>query len=170
MKIKSNLLKTAIRTLAIFAVIALVASCNSDDTPNYNISLIPIESVTLPEEAVEQGKVAELKIYYELESSCHEFDGFTTNYDEDEDEFLVGAVALIHDREDCTKYDTPKISNSKLRFEVDRKEDYVFKFWRGLDERDDPIYLTEELKVKKDDKDDEGDDPETEDPENENEG
>lgn len=159
---KTQLIKRTFQSVLVLTFVALMMSCIKDDVPNVRYELSPIDTVAFPADTLILNKKYEIEISYLQTSSCQEFNGFTTDTERDEDKpgditdedpksntILVGALMSVYDREDCQEYDEPKTVKKELSFEPIDQNPYIFKFWQGVDENEEPIFLEKTIYIKK---------------------
>lgn len=129
--------------LLVVLSMSLFACSLDDDTPNFYQEILPIESVTIPEE-FEFGGVYEISMTYFRPSSCHVFHNFY--YEINENERTVAVINNVYTEQNCEELEDEEVEVS-FNFEVTRTGPYVFKFYQGTDESGDDTYYIVEVPV-----------------------
>lgn len=127
-------------------IAALLASCSvDDDTIDFRFEAMPVAEVEFPDSLV-IGDRYQIPVKYVSPSTCHYFEGY--DYTRQDSTRFVYVVNRVLERNDCeTTTDTVE---TNLNLEVLYNYTYVFKFFKGYDENDEPEYLTVEVPVKSD--------------------
>ena len=134
------------RLIIISLSLNLLASCSLDNNGldnNYNLDILPIESVNMPE-SFTYGETYPITVSYLRPSTCHSFKEFY--YLKNDNERTVAVINydfIAHNCEDLTD----ELVEATFNFIVTRTDSYVFKFWQGVDENDVDQYLTIEVPV-----------------------
>ncbi|HIB36181.1 hypothetical protein [Mesonia sp.] len=133
----------------LFAISALLlASCSVDDSDNLyvNYELVPVDSVVIPD-TLDFGQTYDFEVTYERPTDCHFFEGF--DYNQGVNERIIGVVnsVVINGDTECLELEDELVTQT-LPFEVIREDYYIFKFWQGVDEEGEYIYLTKEVPVR----------------------
>ncbi|PQV49503.1 hypothetical protein CLV33_103136 [Jejuia pallidilutea] len=124
--------------------VTLLFSCSlDDDNTNFNIEILPIESVDIPDEFT-LGEVYPITVTYERPSNCHVFREFY--YAKHNNERTVAVVNNVFEQNDCVDL-TDTTLTATFDFQVTSNGSYIFKFWQGKDENDEDIYLEIEVPV-----------------------
>jgi hypothetical protein len=128
--------------LLLFAVAITFIGCSlDDDNPKFHLELLPVESATLPDE-FKRDSVYELPIKYIRPSTCHIFEGFY--YEKNENVRTVAIQTSVVEQDNCVSASTEPITEI-LKFKPTTGESYIFKFWKGEDESGEDIF--EEIEV-----------------------
>ncbi|MEM5565576.1 hypothetical protein WNY78_10695 [Psychroserpens sp. AS72] len=127
-------------------LITLLVSCTPDDSQlSFHTEVLPIESVTIPEE-FQFGQVYEIGVTYFRPSGCHIFNNFY--YDINDNERIVAVINTVYDDQPCDIYEQGENEvEVSFNFQVNSYETYTFKFFQGLDENDNDIYYIVEVPV-----------------------
>lgn len=132
------------RLIIISLSLILFASCSLDDNGyDYNLEILPVESVDMPE-TFTYGETYPITVSYLRPSTCHSFKEFY--YLKNDNERIVAVInydVVAHNCEDLTD----ELVEATFNFIVTRTDSYVFKFWQGVDENDEDQYLTIEVPV-----------------------
>lgn len=123
-------------------LVLLFLSCSLDDenSSNFNVVTLPIKSAIVPEE-FNLGTRHSITVTYELPNGCHSF--YNLFYQYEDNSRVVAINALLNEELACTE----AIIELEYTFLVNvvQEEDYIFKFWKGLDEDGENIF--EEIRV-----------------------
>jgi hypothetical protein len=125
-------------------LVALFFSCSvDDDTINFNLELLPIESVDIPEEFT-LGEVFPITVTYQRPTTCHTFREFY--YAKHNNERTVAVINTVFENNDCQDIADDMLT-ATFDFKVTSNGSYIFKFWQGKDENDEDIFLEIEVPV-----------------------
>jgi hypothetical protein len=121
-------------------------SCNvSDQTQSFYTEIIPIESVTIPEE-FQFGQVYEIGVTYFRPTGCHIFNNFY--YDINENERTVAVINTVYDDQPCETFGAEENEvEVSFNFQVNSFDTYTFKFFQGQDDNDNDLYYIVEVPV-----------------------
>ena len=124
-------------------IMALFTSCSTETTgPDFYHEILPIESVTMPEEFV-LGEVYEIYITYIKPSECHVFNNFY--YLNETNQRTVAVINTVYTDQDCSF--TSELVEVSFSFEANNSSPYVFKFWQGTDVNGNDTYYIVEVPV-----------------------
>ena len=108
----------------------LFVSCSQDDdnANNFKIETLPVNEVIVPEEFT-FGSRHDITITYDLPSGCHSF--YNLFYRYEGTSRIVAVNSFVNESVACTD----DIREFEFTFEVNvvQREDYIFKFWKGID-------------------------------------
>lgn len=125
-------------------VVASLFSCSlDDDSTDFSVEFLPIESVEIPDEFT-LGEVYPITVTYERPTSCHFFRKFY--YAKHNNERTVAVINNVFERNDCEEL-TDAMLTATINFQVTSNGSYIFKFWQGKDENDEDIFLEIEVPV-----------------------
>lgn len=132
--------------LVLLMILGVIFSCSLDDevNPTYYYQAAPIDSVSVPD-TLNYGEINNFEVTYKQISSCHLFERYESSKDTNERKIYV-LNRVIKDN-NCKELEDELITK-KLRFEVFRKDYYIFKFWQGTDNNGEDIFLTKRIPVK----------------------
>ncbi len=131
------------KLLLLFAVVLVFVGCDLDDD-NYqrsHMELLPIESATFPAE-FREGQVYEIPIQYSRPSTCHVFEGFY--YEKNENIRTIAIQTTVLEQDNCTTPTTNPITEV-LKFVATTEDSYIFKLWKGKNDNGEDIF--EEIEV-----------------------
>ena len=130
---------------ALILLVGLILfSCSSNDDSLYNYQdPMPIELVDLPEEFI-LNEEYEITITYLKPTTCHVFNDIL--YQEDNNISTVIVIGTVfHNNGNCTDLNTEFEAN--FNFTANNIGSHIFKFWKGLDDNGEDIYLIVEVPV-----------------------
>lgn len=123
-----------------------LVSCNVDDgnTPeNYHLEILPVESAIVPESFI-YGEDHEITISYIRPSSCYAFNDIY--YLKDNNVRTVAVMNTVYDDVvNCLELED--LQQKTFTVQATQLENYIFKFWQGVDDNGEDIYLTIEVPV-----------------------
>jgi hypothetical protein len=128
-----------------FLIVSL-ASCTPDDSArNFYTEIVPIANVTIPEE-FEFGEIYEIGVSYYRPSSCHIFNNFF--YEINQNERTVAVITTVYDESSCETFDFQENEvEVSFNFQVNSVETYTFKFYQGQDANGNDLYYIVEVPV-----------------------
>jgi PBP1b-binding outer membrane lipoprotein LpoB len=129
----------------LITVIALIlTSCSlDDDSNNFELKTLPIKEAEVPVEFI-YGRTYDIMVTYDLPDGCHSFQSLF--FQQNANERIVAINAL----QDLVSACTEAIIEENHTFELTalQEADYVFKFWKGVDENGDNIFEEVTVPVK----------------------
>lgn len=133
----------------IFSLVALLfVSCSiDDDSNNYTLEILPVESVDIPDEFT-LGQTYPITVRYFRPTTCHAFREFY--YVKDNNIRTVAPITYVFEHEmennSCTDL-VDDLVEATFNFIVTGNGSYIFKFWQGEDTNGEDQYLTIEVPV-----------------------
>jgi hypothetical protein len=125
-------------------ILSSLWSCTlSDDTDNYNYEFVPIESVSIPDTFI-LGAVHTIVYTYYRPTTCHGF--YDIYYVSEDNERTVAVINTVFDNSNCEPLEDNLIEKT-FNFKPLNTGTYIFKFWQGLDENEEDLYLVYEISV-----------------------
>ncbi|WP_405610138.1 hypothetical protein [Polaribacter sp. Asnod1-A03] len=122
-------------TLLLFGLIVFSSCLKDSDTLNYTYEYLPIDEAITPD-SFTFGEVDTIHIKYSLPSYCYSFDRI---YYETQDTTRIVAVTAFVDLEaDCAEAIVQE--EYKIPILATQEEDYVFKFFKGVDSDGENIF------------------------------
>jgi len=125
------------RVFILILTIFTFSSCSLDDDDNTYVSIetLPIKQAIVPLE-FEYGSVYTLKVIYDLPSGCHSF--YNLFYQYENTARIIAINSLVNSNQACTE----ALIEKEYEFEVtvSQRENYIFKFWKGIDNEGDDIF------------------------------
>ena len=105
-----------------------LGSCSIENDIVNNVTVtLPIDSVTIPEE-FKFGQVYPIDVTYFRPSSCHLFNTFYI--DKNENETTVVLVNTVYEDTNCETFDlNSNETEASFNFQVNNNDTQVFKFW-----------------------------------------
>ena len=121
------------KLILFFAALFVVSSCSMEDnTPQFHVEFVPIESVEMPE-SFTIGNSYDIKVWYKRPSDCHFFEGFY--YEEDGTTLTVAAQTLVIEDATCESLENEPAESAVFTFvcspTYDNTTSYHFKFFTG---------------------------------------
>lgn len=114
----------------------MLFSCSiNDDSSNLSLETLPIKEAVVPEEFV-FGQSYTLKVIYDLPDGCHSF--YNLFYQYDGPVRIVAINSLVDNASACTLALIEKEHTFVVK--AIQQEDYIFKFWKGIDDNGDDIF------------------------------
>ena len=114
-----------------------LSSCSLDDDDNTYVSIetLPIKQAIVPLE-FEYGSIYTVKVIYDLPSGCHSF--YNLFYQYENTARIIAINSLVNSNQACTE----ALIEKEYEFEVtvSQRENYVFKFWKGIDDEGHDIF------------------------------
>ena len=136
------------KILLLFFTLVTLSSCsiNDDDQPQNNIlyAYAPIDEVVMPESFV-LGQEYEIEITYTNPSPCHEMFGF--EYVPENQTHYFGIVSSFNPNDPLCSDEVGSTEEYIWKFRANRNENYIFKFWTGIDSNGEAVFLTREVEV-----------------------
>lgn len=119
--------------VALFVVTC--TSCNlDDDGTDASLETLPIKEAEVPTEFI-FGRTYTLNVTYDLPDGCHSF--YDMYYEYKGDARIVAVNALVSGNQ-CTEALIQETKNFVVQ--VEQREDYIFKFWKGKDNNGNDIF------------------------------
>ncbi len=120
-----------------------ISSC-LDDEPTVKVSYqyTPVDSIQLGEIRPAR-QVTEIKTFFTRDSECETF--FDYDYLISGNERTVSLVVSQLENQQCMEIS--QVSSNSLQFKPEESGVYVFRFWAGNDENDEPIFIIKEIEI-----------------------
>ncbi|MCF8274517.1 MAG: hypothetical protein K9I95_11865 [Flavobacteriaceae bacterium] len=132
------------KKLFLSSLFLILFACSLDDNSvNYNLEILPIESVDIPD-SFTLGETYPITVSYFKPSACHTFREFY--YLKNNNERTVAVINYDYIDNNCTDL-TDELVEATFNFIVTSNGSYIFKFWQGVDDNDVDQYLTIEVPV-----------------------
>ena len=121
-----------------------ILSCSVDDNnPSFHYEVLPIESVTIPEEFI-LGETYTIYMTYIKPSGCYVYNNFY--YESELNQRTIAIINTVYNNSNCQTSDVI-FEEVSFNFMVNNNGTYIFKFWQGEDENGDDIYYIVEVPV-----------------------
>ena len=129
----------------LLVLVATLFGCSpdNDEKDNYNFSILPVESYTVPE-SFKLGETYVIKLKYQRPSSCHVYQGIY--YDKNLNIRTIAIQSAVNADQVCT-LEIPPISEVSFNFIVTATGSYIFKFYKGKDANDKDLFESVEIQV-----------------------
>lgn len=121
-------------------------SCNLDDGNPETIQqvLVPITSIEMAN-SFRLGETYTINLKFQRPTDCHILSGIS--FDSDGQTQFFGVLNSI-DSSDSTCIEVEGLTGeTSFEFKAERNNLYIFKFWQGIDEDGEAIYLVKEVPV-----------------------
>ena len=129
----------------LLVLVATFWGCSPDnnDRDNYNFSILPVESYTVPE-SFKLGETYVIKLKYQRPSSCHLYQGIY--YDKNLNTRTIAIQSAVNADQVCT-LEIPPLSEVSFNFMVTATGSYIFKFYKGKDADNKNLFESVEIQV-----------------------
>lgn len=132
------------KLILLLVTITLFSSCLPDDEGSQvRLELLPIESVEIPQEFA-LGHTYTITVRYLKPTDCHVYDGIYYERDLNIRTFAVRNAVTINGA--CLPLSNT-IEEQSFDFYVTSNGSYIFKFWQGVNEEGENVYLEYEIPV-----------------------
>lgn len=122
--------------IAFIAAISITSCELPDEGLRVSYDVVAIDSVQLPA-TFNFGETYDIPVFYKRPTSCHVFEGFNITAD-----LNIRAISTVLARLDSGNcVDENLTEEQTIRFRAASNGSYVFRFFNGLDDNNDPIYL-----------------------------
>ena len=121
--------------------------CSAGDDEQFDFQVATIRDVFLPDTLV-RGETYNFQITYNRPTSCHAFAGF--DYEKQGNARFVGVITAVESRRNDCNTDEGLTGVASLRFFVERDDFYIFMFYQGQNDEDNPLFLIKEIPVRED--------------------
>ncbi len=120
-----------------------MGACSVDDTQDFNLEILPVESVDIPD-SFTLGQTYPITVTYLKPSTCHLFREFY--YAKENNIRTVAIIDYKYLNHDCEDLEN-ELVEATFNFNVTSNGSYIFKFWQGEDADGVDQYLTIEVPV-----------------------
>lgn len=133
------------KKIALFIVlITSFLSCSIDnDNPSYTYQILPVDSYVVPT-SFTLGQTYSIKLKYQKPTSCHLYQGIY--YDKNLNTRTIAVQTAIENNKVCTQ-EVPPLSEVSFNFIVNNTGSYIFKFYKGKDDKGEDIFENVEIPV-----------------------
>jgi hypothetical protein len=136
------------KKLLLFIAIPLLFisnACTPDRGSEYHYEILPVESFEVPESFI-LGETYSILVRYNRPTTCHYFSNIY--WDRNLNERVIAVQSLVEQRNNCLPSPEDEMLFSRtFNFMVTNNGSYIFKFFKGHDEEDNPIFETIEIPV-----------------------
>jgi hypothetical protein len=135
------------KLIALFSLIVLLNSCSVDEGTNYQLQILPVSRVEIPTE-FELGNTYEIKMYYNLPSSCHHYNTiyYRKGTGSESNVRTVAVETAVAQQSNCNTL-TNNEQECRFNFLVTGNGTYIFKFWTGEDAQGNDTFMQYEVPV-----------------------
>jgi len=133
------------KTALLLVLVTTFFGCSpdNDDRDNYNFSILPVESYTVPA-SFKLGETYVIKFKYQRPTSCHLYQGIY--YDKNLNTRTIAIQSAVNADQVCT-LEIPPLSEVSFNFMVTATGSYIFKFYKGKDADDKNLFESVEIQV-----------------------
>jgi len=132
------------KLILLLVTITLFSSClPDDDGQKISLELVPIESVEIPQEFV-LGETYNITVRYFRPSDCHVYDGIY--YESNLNERTFAIRNAVNNNGSCSQLNEVIVEKS-FDFFVTSNGSYIFKFWQGVNNTGENVFLEYEIPV-----------------------
>ncbi|MBF00454.1 lipoprotein [Flavobacterium coralii] len=139
------------KLLLLLVLVAGLSACSlEEDTPQFEVAFLPVESLELPESMV-PGHTYPIKIYYKRPDDCHYFDGFYTEKANDSE--ILAVQALVIQDAKCKSLESEEAEWAMYDFtcpnnlDITQYSAYSFQIFKGVDSQGNRIFETVSVPV-----------------------
>lgn len=137
------------RTLLLFIALPILlltnSACTPDEGSEYHYEILPVESFEVPESFI-LGETYQILVRYNRPTTCHYFSNIY--WEKNLNERIIGVQSLVEQRNNCLpSAEDEMLFTQTFNFMVTSNGSYIFKFFKGHDEEDNPIFETIEIPV-----------------------
>lgn len=120
-------------------------ACTPDRGSEYHYEILPVESFEVPESFI-LGETYSILVRYNRPTTCHYFSNIY--WDRNLNERVIAIQSLVEQRNNCLPSPEDEMLFTRtFNFMVTNNGSYIFKFFKGHDEEDNPIFETIEIPV-----------------------
>lgn len=132
------------KKLLVLLITVIGFSCSLDnDTPRTYQQVLPIENAVMPSE-FQLDQTYEITLTYLRPTSCHAFSDIY--YLKHDNERTIAIISVVFEGDgNCTALETEQ--EATFNFKATQTGSYIFKFWQGVDENSEDIYLIVDVPV-----------------------
>ena len=122
----------------------ILYSCSlGDDSLDTHFEIIPVESVSMPDEFI-LDEIHLIELTYFRPSTCHAFNNIY--YVAESNERTVAVVNIVFDSNDNCEEILIE-SEASFNFKPTELGPYIFKFWQGKNDDGEDLYMIVEIQV-----------------------
>lgn len=124
---------------------AFLFSCTPDEGPQFHYEVLPIESYEVPDSFV-LGETYPILVRYNRPTTCHYFNNIF--WDRNLNERTIAIQSLVEQRDNCFPVqESEMLIEKSFNFLVTTNGSYIFKFFKGFDVEENPIFEIVEIPV-----------------------
>lgn len=140
-----NISKKLLLFIALPLFLLLTNACSPDKGSEYHYEVLPIESFEVPESFV-LGETYSILVRYNRPTTCHYYSNIY--WDKNLNERIIAVQSLVEQRNNCLPVaEDEMLFTQTFNFMVTNTGSYIFKFFKGHDEDENPIFETIEIPV-----------------------
>lgn len=122
-----------------------LSSCSLEDSGTSKEYYLPVDHVVMASDVVNLGETLSFTVTYRRPNDCYIFNGYSVEKENLSRTVKVRAVLL--NEGDCVQYEQGNLYDVPLNFTPEGSGTFVFRFWAGNDENDEPVYIEKEIEV-----------------------
>lgn len=126
-----------------FSLVLFLFGCELDSGENFYFINLEVVSADFPENFI-MGQTHSIAVSYRRPDDCTFFEGFDVLSPDDSTRNVV-AIGTVFTNDDCNN--TNDLVEATLYFTVLNSESYLFRFYSGRDNTQQPIYVEYEIEV-----------------------
>ncbi len=139
------------KLLLLLIVLTGISSCTfKDDTLNFQVEFIPIESIEFPEN-MESGQTYQLKIFYKRPNDCYYFDGFYTEKGQSSEVLAVQTLVIQDAKCESLEGEEPEVGLYEFtcpNYDISTLNNvYSFEIYKGDDSEGNMIFETVQVPI-----------------------
>lgn len=129
----------------LLSILLTFNACSLDDEPKSDYVLLTVESIELPATNFVLNETNSIKVRYRRPTTCHLFDEFYVERNENTRTISVRAVRLNENNcEDASEEGPYEVD---FAFKPTEAGTYLFKFWTGENNQGVDEYISEEIVI-----------------------
>lgn len=130
---------------SLLVLLLLFNACSTDDSIQYHLELMPIESVDIPTEFT-LGETYPITVRYTKPTTCYYFNNLY--YEKDLNVRTIAVESAVEQSDNCFDLSgADAIAEYTFNFYVTSNGSYIFKFYQGKNESGENIFLEYEVPV-----------------------
>ena len=139
-------IKRSLLLISISFLLLINTGCLPDNEGSeYHYEVLPIESFEVPESFI-LGETYSIVVRYNRPTTCHYFSNIY--WEKNLNERIIGVQSLVEQRNNCLpSAEDEMLFERTFNFMVTNNGSYIFKFFKGHDEEDNPIFEIIEIPV-----------------------
>lgn len=133
------------KIILLLVVATTFLSCSLDDNnnDNYQYEVLAVKSYVLPD-SLTLGKTYKIELKYQKPTTCYVFQGIY--YTKELNKRVIGIQTAVNLNQECSPT-LPPLSEVSFDFIPTEKGSYIFKFYKGKDDKEEAIFEDVEIHV-----------------------
>lgn len=135
------------KKIILLLVATTFLSCSLDDNnkDNYQYDVLAVKSYVLPD-TLTLGKTYKIELKYQKPTICYMFQGIY--YAKELNKRVIGIQTAVNLNQECSPT-LPPLSEVSFDFIPTEKGSYIFKFYKGKDDKEEAVFEEVEIPVAK---------------------